>query len=76
MGQGGDKEDQREVTVESDFWLAETETTQRLWAEVMGDNPSEFKGDDLPVERVSWDDCQKFIEAIQKYLMPEESDSK
>lgn len=73
MGQGGDKEDQREVTVESDFWLAETETTQRLWAAVMGDNPSEFKGDDLPVERVSWDDCQKFIEAIQEYAPEGES---
>ena len=34
--------------------------TQAEWKRVMGSNPSYSKGDDLPVERVSWDDCQEF----------------
>ena len=39
------------------FYMGETEVTQELWRAVMGDNPSLFKGDKLPVEMVSWDDC-------------------
>ena len=50
-----------EVTL-SDYYIGETEVTQALWQAVMGSNPSEFKGNDLlPVECVSWDDCQEFI---------------
>ena len=45
----------------SDYYIGETEVTQALWEAVMGDNPSYFKGDDLPVEQVSWNDCQEFI---------------
>ena len=43
------------------FWLGEYEVQQSEWEGVMGDNPSMFKGARLPVERVSWEDCQKFI---------------
>ena len=43
------------------FWLGETEVTQELWTAVMGANPSMFVGNKLPVEQVSWDDCQEFI---------------
>ena len=46
------------------FLMGETEVTQALWKAVMGKNPSTFKGDDLPVENVSWEDCQKFIEKL------------
>ena len=50
------------VTITQGFWLGETTVTQALWLAVMGeDNPSEFKGKDLPVERVSWQDVQLFI---------------
>ena len=35
--------------------------TQALWTAVMGNNPSRFKGDNLPVEQVLWEDCQTFI---------------
>ena len=51
------------ITVSS-FYMGETEVTQALWKAVMGGNPSRFKGDDLPVEQVSWNDCQEFIEKL------------
>lgn len=60
-------EEQHEVTI-SKFWLAETACTQELWQAVMGDNPSMFKGGGLPVEQVSWDDCQRFLDAINRML--------
>ncbi len=51
----------------SDFWMGETEVTQGLWHAVMGDNPSYFKkGDNYPVEQVSWKDCQNFIRKLNK----------
>ena len=51
------------VTV-SDFYMGETEVTQELWQAVMGSNPSYYKGSNLPVEQVSWNDCQKFVRRL------------
>lgn len=48
----------------SDYMIAKTEVTQELWQAVMGSNPSNFKGNNLPVEMVSWDDCQDFIRKL------------
>ena len=49
----------------SDYYIGETQVTQALWRAVMGKNPSLFKGDlNRPVESVSWDDCQIFIEKL------------
>lgn len=45
----------------SDYYIGETEVTQALWQAVMGSNPSYFKGDNLPVENVSYDDVKTFI---------------
>ena len=45
-------------------WIAETETTQKLWNLVMGTNPSHAKGDDRPVDSLSWFDAQAFLEAL------------
>lgn len=45
----------------SDYYIGETEVTQALWMAVMGNNPSKWKGDNLPVEQVSWDECRTFI---------------
>ena len=45
----------------SNFSIGETEVTQELWKAVMGSNPSYFSGTNLPVEYVSWNDCQTFI---------------
>lgn len=48
----------------SSYYIGKTEVTQALWQAVMGSNPSAFKGADLPVENVSWDDCQEFIQKL------------
>jgi formylglycine-generating enzyme required for sulfatase activity/tRNA A-37 threonylcarbamoyl transferase component Bud32 len=53
---------QHEVRIAEPFYLGKYEVTQGEWAAVMGSNPSYFKGDDrLPVEMVSWNDCQEFV---------------
>ena len=56
---------QHRVTL-NDYYIGETQVTQELWKAVMGDNPSCWKGDNLPVERVSWIDCQEFIKQLNK----------
>ncbi|MBQ6615768.1 MAG: SEL1-like repeat protein [Thermoguttaceae bacterium] len=53
-------ETQHQVTLSKGFWMMETEVTQKQWKAVMGNNPSKFNGDNLPVECVSWNDCQEF----------------
>ena len=59
-------EDQVQVTISKGFWLGQTEVTQAQWRAVMGNNPSHFKGDDLPVETVSWEDSQAFISKLNQ----------
>ena len=51
------------VTV-SGFYICKYEVTQALWKAVMGSNPSYWEGDNLPVEQVSWNDCQDFIRKL------------
>lgn len=51
----------------SSYYICKYEVTQALWRAVMGSNPSYFKGDNLPVERVSWNDCQTFINRLNSY---------
>ena len=46
------------------YYIGETSVTQELWEAIMGYNPSHWKGDKLPVETVSWDDCQVFIKKL------------
>ena len=48
----------------SSYYIGKTEVTQALWQAVMGSNPSDIKGDNLPVECVSWNDCQEFIQKL------------
>ena len=50
----------------SSYYIGKTEVTQALWQAVMGSNPSYFKGSDRPVEWVSWDDCQEFIQKLNR----------
>ena len=54
-----------EVTV-SDFAIGKYEVTQDIWKAVMGYNPSKWKHDSLPVERVSWDTIQTFINKLNR----------
>ena len=53
-----------EVTITKDYYIGETQVTQKLWESVMRNNPSCCIGDDLPVETVSWEDCQDFIKKL------------
>lgn len=72
----------RKVTLTKGFYIQTTELTQRQWASVANTNPSHFKscGGDCPVEMVSWNDIQKFIEKLnrmdngRKYRLPTEAE--
>ena len=68
-----------QVTLTNDYYMGKYEVTQALWKAVTGKNPSHFKGDDLPVEQVSWKDCQKFISKLnsmtgRKFRLPSEAE--
>jgi formylglycine-generating enzyme required for sulfatase activity len=54
------------VTLTTGFFLGVHPVTQAQWHAVTGRNPSEFKGGDLPVERLSWDDCQRFVAELTR----------
>jgi formylglycine-generating enzyme required for sulfatase activity len=63
----------------SSFCIGQTEVTQELWEAVMGTNPSNSKGANLPVRQVSWDDCQTFIAKLnsltgQQFRLPTEAE--
>jgi formylglycine-generating enzyme required for sulfatase activity len=64
-------EEQHQVTVGS-FLIGKYEVTQKEWIEVMGSNPSYFKGDNLPVEQVSWDEVIEYCNkrSVKEGLMP------
>jgi formylglycine-generating enzyme required for sulfatase activity len=73
-------EQAHQVTL-SDFYIGKYEVTQKLWTEIMGENPSNFKsGDNYPVERVSWDDVQTFLSKLntkypnRNYRLPTEAE--
>ena len=63
-----DNERQHEVMLAESYWLADTACTQKLWQAVTDKNPSHFKGDERPVEKVSWKDVQKFIRQLNKKI--------
>jgi len=69
------------VTIKYAFALGKTEVTQAQWRAVMGNNPSEFTkcGDNCPVEKVSWNDAQNFIQKLntktgKQYRLPSEAE--
>ncbi len=73
-----DEKPTHQVTLSS-YYIGETEVTQALWKAVMGSNPSHFKGDNLPVEQVSWNDCQTFISKLnaltgKRFRLPTEAE--
>ncbi len=73
-----DEKPTHQVTLSS-YYMGETEVTQALWQAVMGSNPSWFQGDNLPVEWVSWHDCQTFISRLnsltgKRFRLPTEAE--
>ena len=60
---GGDEKPVHTVTLDG-FWMGKYEVTQAQWQKVMRSNPSRFKGEDRPVEGVSWYDAQEFIKNL------------
>lgn len=71
-----------EVTINYSFYMGKYEVTQAQWQSVMGNNPSHFKdcGGNCPVEQVSWDDAQNFINKLNesndgfRYRLPAEAE--
>jgi len=81
LEQADDHENPRHmVKITNAFYMGIYQVTQAQWSEVMPNNPSEFKGDVRPVERVSWHDVQAFIqklntqEATDTYRLPTEAE--
>ena len=68
------------VNISKAFYIGKYEVTQKQWRDVMGSSPSSFKGDNLPVEQVTWDDVQDFIKKLNekdggnKYRLPTEAE--
>ncbi len=77
-GRYDDESPQHEVSVSS-FYMGKYPVTQKQWETVMGTNPSSFKGDDRPVENVSWTDAQEFCRKLSEqsgrdYRLPGEAE--
>ncbi|MBQ8855839.1 MAG: SUMF1/EgtB/PvdO family nonheme iron enzyme [Bacteroidales bacterium] len=68
MGSTSTQEEQpvHEVTISKPYYIGETEVTQELWIQIIGNNPSYSKGNKLPVSGVSWNDCQTFIQKLNE----------
>ena len=67
------------VTLTNNYYIGKYEATQALWQAVMGSNPSQIKGDNLPVETVDWNDCQGFISKLnamtgKRFRLPTEAE--
>ena len=71
---------QHRVTITRDFYLGKYEITQAQWKCLMEENPSTDTGDNLPVNRVSWEEAQEFIKRLNalhqtdKFRMPTEAE--
>jgi formylglycine-generating enzyme len=64
-GRLGD-ESQVRTRLKNGFWLASTETTQKVWKRTMGTDPSYYKGDNLPAERISWNDATAYVARLNE----------
>lgn len=70
-----------QVTISSSFYMGRHEVTQEQWKRVMSNNPSSIKGDDRPVDNVSWSDVKDFIGKLNElddgeyeYRLPTEAE--
>jgi len=77
---GSDEKPVHWVTISEGFYMGKYEVTQAQWQTVMGNNPSNFKGHNLPVEQVSWDDAVSFLARLNAqgdgytYRLPTEAE--
>lgn len=76
---GADEKPAHRVKIEKPFYMAVAEVTQAQWERVMGNTPSRFKGPNLPVECVSWEDAQEFCRRLSekegaRYRLPLEAE--
>ena len=74
-----DEHPQHEVKISRYFYIGIYEVTQRQYQKIMGNNPSEFDGDDLPEEQVSWNDANEFCKRLSQkegehYRLPTEAE--
>ena len=65
-GEGYEERPRHLVKISKPFLMGQTQVTQALWQAVMDENPSEFKGSDLPVECVSWFDMVRFCNRLSE----------
>lgn len=79
--QMGEESEAHNVKIEKEFYLGKYEVTQKQYQAIMGNNPSYFKGENRPVEKVSWNDAQEFIKKLnekdggtKKYRLPTEAE--
>jgi formylglycine-generating enzyme required for sulfatase activity len=75
----GDPGKDHEVTLTKPFYMGKYEVTQEQWQAVMGSNPSDTRGARLPVNNVSWNDCQNYIKKLNAktnggYRLPTEAE--
>lgn len=77
------KDDERpahEVTISKPYYIGRHEVTQEQWQRIMGSNPSLHKGENNPVDSVSWNDAQEFIKRLNEkeggnlYRLPTEAE--
>jgi formylglycine-generating enzyme required for sulfatase activity len=75
-----DEKPQHHVRISKGFEMGKYLVTQAMWESVMGSNPSYFKGADRPVEQVSWNDAQEFLQRLNakndgyRYRLPTEAE--
>ena len=72
-------ETRRQVTFAKGFRIGVTEVTQKEWLLIMGTSPGYFKGDDLPVERITWDEADEFCRRLsekekKRYRLPSQAE--
>lgn len=77
-GGDGDETPQRRVEIARPYYMGVFEVTQAQWERVMGNNPSRFRGDSLPVDSVSWYECQRFLMRLseltgRRFALPTEA---
>ncbi len=73
-----ENETQKEVEIKADFWMGRYEVTQAQYKAMMGENLSRFKGDKLPVEKVSFENAKQFCDKLnekvnKKFSLPSEA---